>query len=323
MRIALSENIYDASIEKKSTRQGFGDGIVSVADSNKNVMALTADFRDSVKLTAFAKKYPKRFIDTGIAEQNLIGVATGLALSGKIPFAASIASFNPGRNWEQIRVSVCYTNANVKVVGTHSGLSDGPDGATHQSLEDIALTRILPNMTVIAPCDYEQTIKATEALAKHKGPAYLRITRTPTPVFTTPKTDFVIGKAQILKTGNSLTVIAYGPGVYEVLLAARELSIKYKIDIEVVNCHTIKPLDEEAILKSAKKTHKVVTVEEHQIAGGLGGAVAELLSEKFPVQLVRLGMNDSFGESGTYENLLDKYELSKKHLVNKFRKLLS
>jgi len=242
----------------------------------------------------------------------MAGISAGLALTGKIPFITSFATFSPGRNWEQIRISICYTGANVKIASTHAGLSAGKDGATHQGLEDIALARVLPGMTVISPADYNQAQKAVFAASEIKGPVYLRFFRNESPIFTTKNTPFEVGRAQILKKGGDITLISSGPTVYEVLKAARELELKFRIDAEVVNLHTIKPLDEETIIKSALKTKKVLTVEEHQIAAGLGSAVSELLSEKAPVLIHKMGLKDTFGESGEYKNLLDKYKLSQK-----------
>jgi transketolase len=244
-------------------------------------------------------------------------------LEGKIPFCSSYAVFNPGRNWDQVRVSVCYNNANVKIVGAHSGISVGPDGATHQALEDIAITRVLPRMTVVAPCDYEQTKKATIAIANKPGPGYIRFARSKTPQITTTKTPFEIGKAQILNEGRDVSFIACGPLLYEVLVAAKELEEQDNISAEVINCHTIKPLDNDTILASAKKTNAVVTIEEHQMTGGLGGAITELLSQEYPVPVQRVGMPDSFGESGQPNELLEKYGMKAKDIIKATKKVLT
>lgn len=313
----LSSDIFNANIETKATRDGFGDAIAEIARTTKNIVALTADLKDSVKLSTFAKEFPDRFIDVGVAEQNMAGIAAGLALSGKIPVMTSYATFSPGRNLDQIRASICYTNANVKIVSSNGGLSAVGDGATHQALEDIAIMRTLPNMTVLVPADYEQAKKAVNAAIEIRGPVYIRISKSEVPKFTTPSTEYVVGKAQIIKEGSDLTIIAAGTQVYESLLAANELEIKHKISAEVINCHTIKPLDKNTIINSAKKTNKVITIEEHQILGGLGGAIAELLGSEYPTFVYRMGINDSFGESGEYEELLDKYELNHQHIVKK------
>jgi transketolase len=250
----------------------------------------------------------------------MIGVAAGMALEGLIPFASSYAVFSPGRSWDQIRVSVAYTNANVKIVGGHTGLSVGPDGATHQAMEDIALMRVLPGMVVVVPCDAVQAKKATLALAEHNGPAYLRLTRPKTAVFTNRAAAFEIGKAQVMREGRDVTVVGCGPLVYTALLAAEML--KGEIDVEVINMHTIKPLDEATLIRSAKKTGRVLTVEEHQINGGLGGAVAEILGEECPTRMKRLGMKDAFGESGGADELLVKYGLNKDGIVKAIREIL-
>lgn len=305
----LSKEVFNANIKKGSTREAFGEALAEMGEAHPNVVVLTADLEESVKVDKFAHAFPKRFIEVGIAEQNLAGISAGLAMNGKVPVMASYAAFSPSTNWKQIRLHVAQSSLNVKVVGTHSGLSPAADGSTHQALEDIALMRVLPNFTIIAPADYEQTKRALEAALLIKGPVYLRLTRNPTPKFTTAKTPFEIGKAQVLNEGKDVTIIATGPIVYEALKAARELGLKHRVDVEVINCHTIKPLDSETILKSAKKTKHVVTIEEHQIAGGLGGAVAELLSETLPTKLMRLGVNDTFGESGEYEDLLKIHKI--------------
>ena len=307
------------NVERKTTREGFGEAMTELGKRNKKVVVVTADLGESMKVEEFAKLYPGQFVQVGVAEQNLMGVSAGLALSGKVPFAVSYAVFNPGRNWDQLRVSVCYTNANVKIVGGHTGITVGPDGATHQAMEDIAMTRVLPNLMVVVPCDFEQAKKATLAMAIHVGPVYLRLTRPKTACFTTVTTPFELGKAQILRTGKDVSVFACGPLVYEALLAAEEL--KDEIDVEVVNIHTIKPLDEEAIARSARKTGKAITLEEHQINGGLGGAVAEVLGEKCPTKMIRMGMKDSFGESGEPGELLAKYGLDKNGIIKTIRKI--
>jgi len=309
------------NVERKATREGFGEAMVLLGKSNKEVVVVTADLGESMRVDEFEKQNPNRFVQVGVAEQNMMGVAAGLALSGKIPFAVSYAVFNPGRNWDQMRVSVCYTNANVKIVGGHTGISVGPDGATHQALEDIAMTRALPNLMVVVPADFEQAKKATMAIATHKGPVYLRLTRPKTAMFTTATTPFELGKAQVLRSGKDVTIFACGTLVYEALLAAEEL--REEVEVEVVNVHTIKPLDEETVVRSAKKTGKVVTLEDHQVNGGLGGAVAEVLGEKWPTKMVRMGMKDSFGESGDPGELLAKYGLNKDGVIKVIRKIIN
>ncbi len=298
----------------KSTREGFGKALVELGEKNKNVVALCADLEESMHVADFHKKFSERFVEVGVAEQNMIGVAAGLALSGKIPFAASFAVFSPGRTWDQIRVSVAYSQANVKIVGGHSGITVGADGASHQALEDIGIMRVLPNMIVIVPCDYIEAQKATFAAALHKGPVYLRLGREKVPIITDIKSKFNIGKAEIFKEGKDITIIACGIMVNEALEAAKELE-KEEISAEVINCHTIKPLDKKTIVASAKKTGKVITAEEHQINCGLGSAIAELLSEEHPVPIRMIGVKDTFGESGKPEELKKKYGLSSDFLI--------
>lgn len=301
---------------KSPIRAGFGQGLVLAGDANESVVALCCDLVESTKTDAFAKKYPLRYFEIGVAEQNLVGVGAGLALSGKIPFVTSYAVFCPGRAWDQVRVSVCYNQANVKIVGSHAGLSVGPDGATHQALEDIAITRVLPNMTVVVPCDAIEARKATVSLAEHQGPAYLRLAREATAIVTTENAPFVLGRGQILRSGKNLTIIACGSMVAQALLAAEKLT-DFGLDIEVINMATIKPLDRDLIKTSVEKTKQVVTIEEHQVAGGLGGAVAEYLGELggYPVEII--GMPDSFGESGKPKELWQKYGLDVESIVTR------
>ncbi len=305
--------------EKVPTRNGYGDALVELG-KNKNIMVLCADLKDSTRVGKFAKKFPKQYVEIGVAEQNLVTVASGLAAVGKIPFVSSYAMFCPGRCWEQIRTTICYNDQNVKVIGAHAGVSVGPDGATHQALEDIAIMRALPNMIVVVPADYEQTKKATKAIANFEGPAYMRFARSGSEQMTTSKTPFTIGKAQVLKDGKDIALIAAGPMVYECLAAAEKLQEK-GINAMVVNSHTIKPLDEQTILMAAKKCKKIITVEEHQIIGGLGGAVSEFLSETYPVKIKRVGMKDRFGESGEPDELLHKFGFSSKHVEKETLKL--
>ena len=303
------------------TRNGYGDALVQLGARNKNIMVLCADLAGSTRVDKFAKKYPKQFVEMGVAEQNLVTVAAGLAAIGKIPFVSSYAAFCPGRCWEQIRTTICYNDQNVKVIGAHAGISVGPDGATHQALEDIATMRSLPNMVVVVPADYEQTKKATKALAKYKGPAYMRFAREKTEQMTTSKTPFEIGKAQIFRNGDDVALIGAGPVVYECLDAAERLAAK-GISVMVINYHTIKPLDTKTILAAAKKCKHVVTVEEAQITGGLGGAVAEFLSETYPTKLKRIGVKDHYGESGSPDELLKKFGFSGSHIYKETLRLL-
>ncbi len=317
----LNPKLYDSDVEQIPTRLGYGEGIVALGEKDPNVVVLTADLSASTKASMFQEKFPERFIECGIAEQNMMGIAAGLAISGKIPFVSSYAVFVPGRCWDQLRVSVCYSNANVKVAGAHAGISVGPDGATHQALEDIASVRCLPNLVVVAPCDSIETKKATIAIGQHKGPVYFRFTREKTPVITTEDSSFKIGKAEILKEGSDVTIVACGPLVYQSLVAAKELE-KEKISAKVINNHTIKPIDKLTLASSAKETGAMVTVEEHQITGGLGGAVAEALVENYPVPMERVGMPDSFGESGSPEELLEKYGMSVKKIKEAVKSVL-
>jgi len=318
----LIKNLFAKKIEQVPTRNGYGDGLVEAGKKDPNVLVLCCDLTDSTRSKGFKEKYPDRFLEIGVAEQNMAGVAAGLALEGKIPFCSSYAVFNPGRNWDQVRVSVCYNKANVKIVGAHAGISVGPDGATHQALEDLAITRVLPNMTVLAPCDYLEAKKATLAAAKLKGPVYLRFAREKTPVFTTPKTPFVIGKAEVFKQGDDVTIIGCGPLVYEALKAAEELR-KKKINAEVINCHTIKPIDEKLIEKCSKDTRAIITAEEHSVIGGLGAAVAEVIAEKgLRTNFYRMGIRDIFCESGDPKDLLEKYKLNKKYMIKNAKNLI-
>lgn len=321
-KLKLNQNLFTKDVELKSSRDGFGEGIVEAAQRNDNIVVLAADLANSVKLNDFIKKFPQRFIQTGIAEQNMCSMAFGLSSNGKIPFVVSHAVFLTSRAWDQIKLSICSTNSNVKIIGSHAGFSNGPDGLSAEPLEDIALMRVLPNMVVINTIDYEQTKKATVKIAKHKGPVYLRFSKAETPKITTKETPFKVGRADVLIEGKDVSIISCGPITYDALVAAKNLKAKYKIEAEVISSPTIKPLDENTILKSVKKTSLVVTVEEHQIIGGLGGAVSELLSEKLPTKLLRIGVNDTFGESGSYEELKDKYGISSHHIEEKVLKLL-
>jgi transketolase len=294
-------------------RKGFGRGLLEAGKRDNNVVAACADLTDSTQMSLFKAEFPDRFVEIGVAEQNLVTVGSGLSALGKIPFVSSYAAFSPGRNWEQIRTTICLNDRPVKVVGSHAGVSVGPDGATHQMLEDIALMRVLPNMVVIAPCDSVEAEKATLAMAADKRPNYLRLAREATPVITSPETPFEIGKAQVFHAGEDVTVIATGTMTYQALVAAEAL-YKDGVSAEVIHVATIKPLDAETILKSVRKTNAVVTAEEGQIIGGLGGAIAELLAENHPAKLKRIGMQDRFGESGAPDELLEHFGLTAKQI---------
>lgn len=294
---------------EKDTRSGFGDGLTELGRTNPNVVALCADLAGSLKMDTFIQENPDRYIQVGIAEANMIGIAAGLTVGGKIPFAGTFANFATGRVYDQIRQSVAYAGKNVKICASHAGLTLGEDGATHQILEDIGLMKMLPGMTVICPADYNQTKQATLAIAAHEGPVYLRFGRPKWPVFIPENSPFEIGKAQLLRAGSDVSVFATGHMVWLALQAAEELASQ-GVSLEVVNIHTIKPLDREAIISSIRKTGKAVTCEEHNILGGLGESVAAVIAEEFPVKMKRVGVNDSFGESGTPDQLLEKYGLS-------------
>ncbi len=296
------------------TRKGFGEGLWLAARENPRVVALAADLSDSIQMTRFKRDFPDRFFQAGVAEANMVGVAAGLTIGGWIPFAGSFVNFITARVYDQIRQSVAYSNKNVKLVGSHMGLTLGEDGATHQNLEDLAMMRALPNMTILSPCDAVQTRQATLAAARHQGPVYLRFGRPKWPVFIPEDLPFEIGKAQVLVEGHDVTLIAIGHMVWHALLAA-DLLEKHGIRAEVINMHTLKPFDAEAVLRSVRKTGAVVTAEEHQKAGGLGGAVAEVLGEHYPAPMRRIGVDDTFGESGKPHQLLEKYGLSPRHIA--------
>ncbi len=300
--------------EKKDTRSGFGAGLSELGKTNPNVVALCADLTGSLKMDAFQKEHPNRFFQVGIAEANMMGIAAGLTIGGKIPFTGTFANFSTGRVYDQIRQSIAYSDKNVKIAASHAGLTLGEDGATHQILEDIGLMKMLPNMTVINPCDYNQTKAATIAVAKHHGPVYLRFGRPSVPNFTAPDQVFEIGKAVLLQEGTDVTIIATGHLVWKAIEAAEQLAER-GISAEVINIHTIKPLDETAILKSLAKTRCVVTAEEHQRNGGLGDSVAQCLSRQLPCPQEYVAVNDSFGESGTPDELLQKYGLETVNII--------
>ncbi len=308
--------------DKKDTRSGFGAGIAELGRTNPNVVALCADLVASLKLDTFIKENPERFIQVGIAEANMIGVAAGLAISGYIPYATTFANFGSGRVYDQIRQSVAYSGSNVKIAVSHAGLTLGEDGATHQILEDLAMMRAMPEMTVINPCDYNQTMAATIAIADFKGPVYLRFGRPVMPVFTAADQKFEIGKAWMVNEGKDVSIFATGHLVWEAILAG-EILEGMGIDAEIINLHTIKPLDEEAILKSVSKTGCAVTAEEHQLNGGLGDAVCQVLSRNMPSPVEMIGVNNSFGESGVPAQLMEKYGLDSKSIVAAVQKAIA
>lgn len=317
----LNPKIFDKEVEEAPTRDGFGEGLVLAAQADKNVVGLCADLTESTRMLAFAEKFPERFIQVGVAEQNLVTVAAGMALIGKIPFTSSYATFSPGRNWEQIRTTICYNNVPVKIIGSHAGISVGPDGATHQALEDMAIMRALPNMVVICPADSIEAKKATIAIAKNKKPSYLRLSRDKVSVISTEKTPFEIGKANVLTEGSDVAIITCGQMVYRALIAAKQLK-ENKISVRVINCHTIKPLDKETILNAARDCGAIVTVEEHQVTGGLGGAVAEVISQHHPVPIKIIGIEDRFGESGKPDELLQKFGLTEESIIKNVNEVI-
>lgn len=309
----LIDDVLSKDIKQEPIRAGFGRGLPAAAARDERVVGACADLTDSTHMGEFAKAFPERFVEIGIAEQNLVTVGSGLASQGKIPFVSSYAAFAPGRCWEQIRTTICLNNQPVKIVGSHAGVSVGPDGATHQMLEDMAIMRVLPNMVVIAPCDAVEAEKATFAMALDERPNYLRLAREKTPIITTQGTPFEIGRAYVYRPGVDVSLITTGTMTYHALVAAEKLAAD-GIVAEVVHVPTIKPLDHETILESVRKTKCVVTAEEGQMAGGLGGAIAELLGEEFPVPIKRIGMKDRFGESGEPNELLIHFGLDANHI---------
>ncbi|HEY2799858.1 MAG TPA: transketolase C-terminal domain-containing protein [Chthoniobacterales bacterium] len=320
---SLNPKVFDEDVEQIAIRTGFGEGFLLAGKENPNVVGLCADLTDSTKMSLFKELFPERFIEVGVAEQNLASVASGMAAMGKIPFISSYAMFSPGRNWEQIRTTICYNNVNVKIAGSHAGVSVGPDGGTHQALEDIAVTRVLPRMTVISPCDAIEAKKATVAAAKLVGPTYIRLAREKTPVITTEETPFEIGKARIFYQGKKqaeVGIIATGALVHKALLAAKRLEAD-GISVKVLNLSTIKPLDKETVVSLARETHAIVTVEEHQIAAGMGSAVAECLARNYPIRMAFIGVDDKFGQSGKPEELIDYYGMGTDSIVDVVRKL--
>ncbi|MBU1446441.1 transketolase family protein [Patescibacteria group bacterium] len=310
-----------AEREMMLTRQGWADALLELGDKNPNVVVLDADLAKSTLTSLFKEKFPKRFFDMGIAEQNMINTAGGLSLTGLIPFVATYGVFVSGRAWEQIRTSICYGKLNVKLGGAHGGISVGPDGATHQALEEIAIMRVIPNMTVLVPSDYYETKKAVLAAAAMQGPVYIRFGREKVPVITNADTPFEIGKAITMKEGTDVTIVACGTMVAEALDAAEELA-KNGINAEIINLHTIKPIDKEALVKSVKKTRCLVTAEEHQLAGGMGSAVLEALASEFPVPTQMVGIADTFGESGEPRELMVKYGITSKEIIEKAKQAI-
>lgn len=323
--LKLNTKLFNEDCEQQPIRKGFGQGLLKAGEEDKNVVALCADLTESTQMHFFKEKFPERFVEIGVAEQNLVTVASGMAAMGKIPFCSSYAMFSPGRNWEQIRTTIAYNDRKVIVVGSHAGISVGPDGGTHQALEDLALMRILPNMDVISPCDAIEAKKATLQLAQSKRPAYLRLAREKTPIITTDETPFNLEKAQIFWIPDSglasVGIIVTGGLTYNALLAAKELENE-GIKTKVLNLATIKPIDVEAILNLVEETKCIVTVEEHQIAGGMGSAVAEVLAQNYPTPIEFVGVKDLFGQSGTPNELIKHYGMDKDSIKESIRKVL-
>ena len=324
-KLKLNPSLFTENVEQVPIRKGFGQGLLLSGEQNKNVVALCADLTESTCMNVFADKFPERFVEIGIAEQNLVTTASGMSAMGKIPFCSSYAMFSPGRNWEQIRTTIAYNDRKVVIVGSHAGISVGPDGGTHQALEDIALMRIIPNMNVISPCDSIEAEKATIELSKIKEPAYLRLAREKTPVVTTKETPFVIGKSEIYwmpEVGLAeVGIIVTGALTYQALVAAKELETE-GIKTKVLNLSSIKPIDKDAIISLAKETKALVTVEEHQIAGGMGSAVAEVVAGDYPVPIEFIGVKDKFGQSGTQTELIKHYGMDKDSIKEAVRKVL-
>ncbi len=325
-KLKLNTKIFNDDVEQISIRKGFGRGLLEAGEKDENVVALCADLTESTQMYLFADKFPERFIQVGVAEQNLVAVASGMATNGKIPFCSSYAMFSPGRNWEQIRTTIAYNDQKVIIVGSHSGVSVGADGGTHQALEDIALMRVIPNMDVISPCDSIEAKKATLALAKNKRPAYLRLVREKTPIITTDETPFKLGESQIFWMPDvglaQVGIIVTGSLMHRALLTAKELEAE-GIKTKVMNLSSIKTIDEDAILKLAKETKALVTVEEHQIAGGMGSAVAEVLAQNYPIPIEFVGVKDLFGQSGTPNELIEHYSMGKNSIKEAVKKVLA
>tara|TARA_B100000745_G_scaffold295009_1_gene238664 strand:- start:2258 stop:3244 length:987 start_codon:yes stop_codon:yes gene_type:complete len=321
----LNPDLFNKDVEQKATREGFGSGLVLAGKADRNVVALCCDLTDSTKMNAFEKEFPNRFIQNGIQEQSMNSVASGMAAMGKIPFTSSYAMFSPGRAWEQIRTTIAYNDTNVKIVGSHAGISVGPDGGTHQALEDIAIMRCIPNMRIVYPCDVLEAERATQEIAKLKGPVYLRLAREKTPIITTDKTQFKFGKGEVYFESEGkdikIGIIASGPLLYNALMAAKKLD-EDGVGVKVMNLATIKPLPEDDILKFAKGLKGVVSVEEHQVMGGVGSALAELFAQKNPLPMKFIGVHDQFGQSGEPNELIEHYGMGITHIEEAARKLL-
>jgi transketolase len=324
-KLKLNPKIFNDDVEQVPIRKGFGQGLLAAGETDKNVVALCADLVESTQMNMFTEKFPERFIEVGVAEQNLVTVASGMAAMGKIPFVSSYAMFSPGRNWEQIRTTIAYNDRPVKIVGSHAGISVGPDGGTHQALEDIAIMRVMPNMDVLSPCDSIEAKKATLALAKSKKPAYLRLAREKTPIITTDETPFEIGKAEIYwmpEVGLAqVGIIATGSLMHRALVAAKELEAE-GVKTKVMNLSSIKPIDKNAIIALARETKRIVTVEEHQVAGGMGSAVAEIIAQNYPVAMEFVGVQDKFGQSGTPDELVEHYGMGKDSIKEAVKKIM-
>lgn len=310
-----------SKLEQKPTRDGYGEGVVIAGEADKNIVVLCCDLTESTRSLSFKKKFPERFVQMGVSEQSMVVIAAGMALAGKVPWISSYTMFCPGRTWEQVRTNLALNECNVKIAGAHSGVSVGPDGATHQAIEDIAIMRCIPKMMVVAPCDMIETRKAVIALSKMVGPAHIRFAREKTPIFTTESTPFTLGKAEIFREGKDVAIVACGPLVYNALLAADELS-KKGVECLVINNHTIKPMDEKIILSAAEKCGAVVTVEEHQVMGGMGSAVAEMLARNYPVPMEFIGVQDRFGESGNPNELIEHFGMGVDSIKNAVKKVI-
>ncbi len=323
--LKLNTKLFNTDVEESPIRKGFGEGLAMAGDVDKNVVALCADLTESTQMHLFKDKFPERFVEIGVAEQNLVAVASGMSAMGKIPFCSSYAMFSPGRNWEQIRTTIAYNDRPVKIIGSHAGISVGPDGGTHQALEDIALMRIIPNMDVLSPCDAIEAKKATLEIAKINKPVYMRLAREKTPIVTTEETPFKIGEGQIFWMPDvgiaSVGIIVTGGLTHRALLAAKELEGE-GIKTKVMNLTTIKPLDTKAIIALAKETKSIVTVEEHQVMGGMGSAIAEVLAQNFPVPIEFIGVQDKFGQSGTPDELIEHYGMGKDSIKEAVKKVL-
>lgn len=322
--LKLNDKIFDEDVAKDATRSGYGEGLSALGETNKNVVALSADLTESTKADKFAKTYPERFFEIGVAEQNMAAIAAGLGVSGKTAFISSYATFSPGKNWETVRTTIVYNNSNVKVAGHHSGTMTGPDGATHQATEDIASVRAWPNIKIVVPCDSIQGAKATFASGEDYGPYYLRFSRDKTPIMTTNETPYEMGKGQTFWVSDNPQAVIFATGymTYYALLAAKKLD-EDGVKVLVTNIHTIKPLDNDLIIEQVKKTGAAVSVEDHQIAGGLGGAISELLAQNLPSPMEFVGMRDVFGESGSPEELLKKFEMDSDSIIKAVKKVIA